>query len=374
MMLGLPVVFAVVLTQAPAPARAGFGLQSLNPDISLVTDIAAAVFSSEENFQTGAHDPRKSGFNLQQLELAVGAAVDPYFRFDSNIVFAEEDGEVKVEVEEVYATTLALPAGVQMRAGQFLTRFGRLNHTHPHTWAFADQPFALGRVFGADGNHGLGVEASWLMPLPWFLELVGSATDAAGEETARSFLGAEDVEVKSPLDFQLTGAVKQFHELRDDLSLFWGLSAANGPNPTGENKRTTIYGADVYLKYRPLTEGSTTQVSFQGEVFYRRRRIPDALLTDWSGYGQLFWRFAQRWGAAARYELGSPAEGGIDPLDPEWTSFRHRVSANVTFWPTEFSRLRLQGSADVPTFEEAPVYAVFLAFEFSVGAHGAHAF
>jgi hypothetical protein len=98
-----------------------------------------------------------------------------------------------------------------------------------------------------------------------------------------------------------------------------------------------------------------------------------------SGYSQILWRFNQRWGTALRYEYGSPAwnqdgKPGNDYLDPYWTDHRHRVSANVTFWPTEFSRARLQASSDVLGWQGTPNWAVFLAFEFAVGAHGAHVF
>jgi hypothetical protein len=363
--------------KAPAPAApASFSLQSLNPDLSFVADFALAGFSTDEPLQAGGHDPQKNGFNLQQLELSVSASVDPYLRFDSNIVFAQ----FGVEIEEAYATTLALPYGLQVRAGQFLTRFGRLNNTHPHAWTFVDQPFAIGRIFGGEGNRGLGVETSWLAPTPWYVELVGSATDATGEGTARSFYGATDLGVYGPRDLQLTGAAKQFFELSDDLSLAWGLSFATGPNPTGHSNHTDVYGTDVYLKYRPLSDGGNpTILSLQTELLYRRRQIPGDVLSDASGYAQVFWRFEQRWGVAGRYELGSPAYGldgkrATDPLDAFWTGDRHRASANVTFWPTEFSRLRLQASTDVLAWQDKPNYAVFLAFDVGVGAHGAHAF
>jgi hypothetical protein len=301
--------------------------------------------------------------------------VDPHFRFDANIVF----GQGSVEVEEAYGTTLALPAGLQLRLGQFLTRFGRINGTHPHSWHFADQPFAIGRVFGGDGNHGLGAEVSYLAPLPWFLELVGSVTDAAGEATARSFFGGQESKVESPLDFQSTGAVKQFFALSDDWSLLVGLSAATGPNPTGQGNRTGVYGGDLYLKYRPLSEGSFTVVSLQAEWIHRRRQIPGDLLRDDSAYAYLLWRFAPRWGVASRYEYGGPARTssgsvGGDELDPSWVASRHRVSGNVTYWPTEFSRVRVQGSTDLLGWEKRPVWALFLALELTVGAHGAHAF
>ncbi|NMO18994.1 zinc-regulated TonB-dependent outer membrane receptor [Pyxidicoccus fallax] len=345
-------------------------------DLSFILDVAAAGFSSKEPLQGGAHDPTRNGFNLQQLELSIGSVVDPYFRFDSNIVFSQ----FGVEIEEAYGTTLALPYNLQVRAGQFLTRFGRINPTHPHAWDFVDQPFAASRIFGGEGNRGLGTELSWLTPLPWYVELIGSLTDASGEATARSFLGSSGDRVLSPLDLQALGAVKQFFPLTDDLSLMWGLSAATGPNPTGYRNRTDIFGTDIYLRYRPITDGGNpTLITFTAEGYYRRRQVPDDVLTDFNTYAQAAWRFDQRWATALRYELGTPARGEngaevTDPLDPDWTEDRQRISANVTFWPTEFSRLRLQGATDRVGWRESPDYSVFLALELVTGAHGAHAF
>ena len=367
-------------TTAPPASSSGVTISPSNIafhglNIAFILDVAAAAFTTKEPLQTGGHDPSVNGFNLQQLELSVNTAVDPYFRFDSNIVFSQ----FGVEIEEAYATTTNLPGNLQVRAGQFLTRFGRINPTHPHAWEFVDQPFAIGRVFGGEGNRGLGVETSWLTPLPWYVELLGSVTDATGESTARSFLGADLGGVTSPFDFQFTGMVKQFFPLSDDLSLLWGLSAADGPNPTGYRNRTDVFGTDVYLKYRPLSGNSFTTVALQAELLYRRRQVPQDVLSDLNGYAQLSWRFDQRWAVAGRYELGTPAyrrNGAVadDPLDAEWTDNRQRLSANVTFWPTEFSRLRLQGATDLAGWRERPDSSVFLALEVVMGAHGAHAF
>jgi hypothetical protein len=358
-----------------SPSAASSAIQSLTPDLSFIADFALAYFSEDEHLQSGGHDPRENGFNLQQLELSVGAAVDPYFRFDSNIVFSL----FGVELEEAHATTLALPAQLQLRAGLFLTRFGRINPMHPHAWDFVDQPFAIGRVFGAEGNRGLGTELSWLSPLPWYVEVVVSVTDAGGEGTARSFYGAEDLGVESPFDLQYTAALKQFFPLGDDWSLAWGLSAATGPNPTGRDNRSEVYGSDVYLKWRPITFQSDQYVALHSEWLYRRRQVPEAVLQDVNGFASVVFRFARRWAVAGRYEYGSPAvDVGFDEvpdyLDPEWQGGRTRVSLDTTFWPTEFSRLRLQGSADVPEWANEPIWATFLALEVVIGAHGAHAF
>jgi len=356
---------------APAPTapqgRGGVSWQSFNPDISFILDAAMAGFTDKAPLMVGGHDPKKNGFNLQQLELYAFAMVDPYFRFDTNLVFSQYG----VEIEEAYATTLALPYKLQARMGQFLTRFGRINATHPHSWAFVDQMLVLGKFFGGEGNRGLGAEVSWLTPLPWYLELVASATDAAGESTARSFFGAEDLGVHGLKDVQYTLAAKQFFPLSEDLSLMLGLSAALGPNATGRDNRTDIYGADLYLKYRPITRGSYTVVSLDVEWMTRRRQVPEDVLMDHGMYAYLFWRCAKRWAVAARYEWVSGR--AHDPLDPDWVASRHRLSGNVTFWPTEFSRFRLQYSYDRPGWRSA-WHAVFLAAEFVVGAHGAHVF
>jgi hypothetical protein len=360
-----------------ASVGGGGGLQSFNPDLAVILDVAFAAFSDDAPLQDGAHDPHESGFTLQQVELSFSHNVDPYLRFDSNIVFNDEE----VDVEEAYATTLALPYRLQARAGKFLSRFGRLNATHPHAWDFVDQPFAISRAFGGEGNRGLGVELSWLTPLPWYVELVGSTTAAEGDETNRSFYGATHAGVHGVRDFEYLLAARQFFDLSDDWSLLWGLSFANAPNdsgiPVGRDESSQIYGTDLYLKYRPITYGSSTIVSLQAEYLQVRRHVPGDTLVDHNAYAYLFYRFAQRWATAARWEFGTPAEGGngvADTLDPDWTENRQRVSANLTFWPSEFSRFRLQGSMDAPGWKPEPTWAVMLAGEFVIGAHGAHRF
>lgn len=360
---------------ASRPVGAAAMVQSMNPDLSFIVDVAAAAFTAPEPLQTGGHDPAKSGFALQQVELSASKSVDPYFRFDGSIVFSQ----FGVEVEEAYATTMALPYRLQARAGQMLTRFGRINATHPHTWDFVDQPFAIGRVFGGEANRGVGVEVSWLAPLSWHSEWIVSTTEAAGASTARSFYGGNDLGVVSPLDVQTTLASKHFFELSDDLSLLAGISAATGPNASGYRNRTDVVGTDLFLKWRPLASTRWTRVTFQTEWLYRRRQVPEDVLADVSGYAQGVWRFAQRWETGLRWEYGTPARNlagkiVLDPLDPYWTDDRHRTSAQLTFRPTEFSRLRLQGAVDAPAWQRTPDASLMLSLEISAGAHGAHAF
>lgn len=358
----------------PAPASSTRGVpQSLNPDISLMGDFALAAFSPNQPHQTGHHDPTQTGFNLQQLELSFGSAVDPYLRFDGNIVFSLEG----VELEEAFATTLELPGRLQARFGMMLTRFGRLNSSHLHVWEFADQPFVLGRFFGGEGNRGLGLELSWLSPLPWYVELVASATNADGEGTARSFYGDDSPGIGDPSDLLYVAALKQFFAPSADWSLFWGLSGAFGPNASRQDARTELYGTDLYVKFRPLDQPNPPVVSLQTEWLYRRRDLLPRPLHDYGGYAQLTYRFVPRWSVAGRFEFGSVTRDPagtptLDALDPEWTRNRRRGALAVTYYPSEFSRFRLQGGRD--TGLGPGVWSAFLTAEVTTGAHAAHQF
>jgi hypothetical protein len=352
----------------PAGTAVGRFLQSMNPEIALILDVALGVFSDANPIQVGAHDPRRTGFTFQQLELSMGANVGPYFRLDTNIVFSQ----FGVEVEEAYGTTLALPGKLQVRAGQFLTRFGRMNSTHPHSWHFVDQALVLGKMFGGEASRGLGLELSWLTPLPWYVELVASAGQADGACCARSFYGADDPGVNGPEDFLYTLALTQFFPLSGDLGLSLGLSAQLGPNSTGNRNRTDIYGLDLYLRWRPTDSTRRTAVSLQLEAMFRSRQVPRGVLQDGGGYAELIWSIVPEWEVGARHELVSGVAD--DPLDPEWTGLRQRTAVQGTYYPSHFSRLRLQGSVDHPSWRARPIWAAVLSLELLIGAHGAHSY
>ena len=124
-----------------------------------------------EALQRGDHDPRTRGFTLPNTELTFDGAVDPYFKGFANIVYKiEPSGETGVELEEAYLLTTSLPANLQLKAGQFVTEFGRQNPQHPHAWAFVDQPLVLNRMFGPDGLRSQGLRLSWLLPTSFYTE------------------------------------------------------------------------------------------------------------------------------------------------------------------------------------------------------------
>jgi hypothetical protein len=98
--------------------------------------------------------------------------------------------------------------------------------------------------------------------------------------------------------------------------------------------------------------------------------IPREDLKDWGFYSQLLYGFRPRWVAGIRGEYAK-GEDSSQPLQDR----RYRLSANLTFYPSEFSKWRLQYNYDVSeSRDDDAIHAIFLQWEFLMGAHGAHQF
>ncbi len=390
-LLGItPGTCAPVFAQEKAALPPPIGRQGFNPDISLNGLFAAGYFSDPEPLQFGAHDPAERGFTLQNLELTMTGMVDPYFRAEAHLIFGMEEGTSFIEIEEVFLTTLSLPYGLQVMAGQFFTRFGRQNPLHPHAWDFADQQIVNTLMFGGDGLRNPGVQLSLLLPLPFYLELIGSIQNARGETAAGFLFAPEETFAARPIlerevegwnDLLHLGRVKSAFDLSETVTLVAGTSHLFGPNGTGEAARTRIHGIDLFLKWKPLTaERGWPFVTLQGEAMRRNYDAGEAALEDGTVlaaetfktdgfYIQSLYGFKRRWVAGIRYERAD----ATDPLDPE-SGDRRRLSSNLTFYPSEFSKIRLQYNHDKADGRDDPIHAVFLQYEFLIGAHGAHIF
>jgi hypothetical protein len=399
-------------TPAPPPAMASTPLGKTGAnlrliDIAMNTMVATGTSTATDDeiaeLQGGAHDPIRRGFTLQQAELSMSGAVDPYFTGEAHIVFTPD----AVELEEAFATTQALPYGLQIEAGQFLTEFGRINPTHPHEWPWIDQPVVSSRFFGPDGLRNPGVRVGWLAPLPWFSQLHLGAQNAGGETTV-SFLGDDDGghahggdaddepttvglrpafgrDVRNLGDLLYLTRWENAFTLTDSTTALVGGSALFGPNDSGPSGRTTIYGGDLTVKWRPSSNfRGWPYVTWQSEVMARdfkadavhqsHENLPAAHLDDWGLYTQLLWGFRYRWATGLRFEYATgsgPSVGGREH-DPNRAD-RIRVSPLVVWNPTEFSRLRLQYNYDHADFlADTDASTVWLGLEILFGQHPAH--
>ena len=384
---------APVPTPTPEPkpitvASGAAGKNYLNLSLDGLIAVGASTEPDVPGLETGGHDPAQRGFTVQNVEVVFDGAVDPYFRGQANVVLqVDPDGKTNVELEEAYAITTSLPKGLQVKAGQYLTEFGRINPTHPHSWDFVDQPLVSGRMFGGDGLRSVGARVSWLMPTPFYSELMVSAQNARGE-TATSFGGVggdvmfgrplDPDDVKSMGDLLYVPRYDASFDIGDTQTVVVGASAALGPNGTGASADTSIYGIDALWKWKSArADKGFPFVKVQGEAMSRRYEaaatplLPAATFDDHGGYLQAVWGIKPMWTLGARYDRVG-GDVGDDPLDPAFQP-RERASLEGTWYPTEYSKLRLQYAYDDRTgLKDA--HSVWLQFEFLLGAHAAHKF
>lgn len=336
------------------------------------------------NLQAGGHDPSRNGFTVQNVELVFSGTVDPYFDAQANVIFLiDRDGETVLELEEAFLATRALPAGLQVKTGQYYTEFGRQNQQHPHAWAFVDQPIVLSRFFGPDNLRSQGARVAWLTPLPWYSELYLGAQNARGE-TLTSFLFVEGETVgnhtlidrggaRSLEDLLWSSRWLNGFDLSDTASVNAGVSGLWGPNAAGIDTDTRIYGVDLYLKWRPLRhERGFPFVAWQSEVMWRDYEAPGETLRDRGAYTQVLWGYAPGWVAGARAEYANA--NSADPADP-LRDKRTRYSVNLTRYFSEYSKVRLQYNRDeAEHLDGKTANALWLQYEVGIGRHAAHTF
>jgi hypothetical protein len=379
-------------TQSAAPARTSGAYMNIGFDG--LSDFGWSSEPDVQALQGGDHDPHVRGFTIPNAEISLDGAVDPYFRGFANIVYKlDPNAETGVELEEVFLLTTSLPANLQVKAGQFFAEFGRQNAQHPHAWSFVDQPLVLTRMFGPDGLRSQGMRISWLPPIPFYTEAMVTVMNSAGG-TAFSFRSDESSEIHGgqPItravdklnDLLIVPRITSSVELTSTQTLLFGASAAFGPNNSGPDSRTRIYGADLYWKWKSATAMQGFPfVSFQTEGIIRRydaaqrASIEDPLVTlpaeqlkDWGAYAQLLWGVKPRWVLGLR---GDVADGDSAAFDTALRSRRYRVSPNLTFYPSEFSKVRLQYNYDDRTGVGTD-NSLWLQVEFILGAHAAHKF
>ena len=446
----------------PEPDRRALWSQPLGGNTQLrLIDISADVLffaggSSERDaaistLQGGGHDPKQRGFTLGQAEFSLSGAVDPYFTGEAHILTSvnPSTGETALELEEAFLTSSALPYGLQLEVGHFLTEFGLINPQHPHFWDWIDQPVVNSRMFGGDGMRQAGFRASWLPPTPWFSEFHFGMQNAGGV-TMASFLGGElahahgggnghgggdehghagedeqadehadehdhggeDPHAEEPTggiqgdgiagrpivaqdvrgfgDFLYLTRWENSFNFTDDVTAVFGLSGLYGPNSTGRDADTWLYGLDMKWRWQPAGNFGYPFLTWQTEIMkrdYHAARytqetetgdfasLPGRTLKDWGLYTQLLYGFQTRWAAGLRYEYagGSGHSIGGRKNDP-FRDDRHRLSPLLVWRPSEFSRIRLQYNYDMASHLKDDAHTIWLGFEWLYGAHAAHNF
>lgn len=392
------------ILSTPAPAAAvvpsmGSGANTFNPSMSLIlSGLYTRTSRSPANYAiTGFQLPTDSesgpgsrGLSLAESELGFAASIDPWLRGAANISLHPDD---TVSVEEAYVQTTSLGSGFALKAGRFFSGIGYLNPQHAHTWDFVDNPMAyqalLGTQYGDDG-----VQLTWLAPTDRYIELgaeLGRGRSFPGSDTARNGAGM------AALTAHTGGDVGDSHSWRAGLSVLRArandqeLVATNAAGDTVTNTftgSTRVWVADAVWKWAPNGNATRTNLKLQAE--YLRSTRSGSLVYDVANSGsvasyksvqsgwylQSIYQFMPRWRVGVRTERLSPGtpDYGLNADSFANTGFRpHKHSLMVEFNPSEFSRVRLQFAQD-HSREGIADNQLFLQYQMSLGAHGAHSY
>ena len=321
---------------------------SFNPDIGVIGDFRGSYIS---------RGTRNLDFYLNETELSLQAAVDPYARADFFLSFGRnpETGEYGVEVEEGYLTTLSLPARLQLKVGRFRSAVGRLNTVHPHALPFIDMPNAFVNYFGEEGLKDEGLSLSWLLPTKAFYqELLFQVTSGYSESPA--FTRSD----KNRLLY--VSHLKNFFTLNDDNTLELGLTGISGPN---DSARVSNMGAvDLTYKWKPVKLNTYHSLTWQSEFYFNHANLMDNFSVNSFGmYSFIQYQLAKRWFLTGRYDYGQK------PYDK--TIKENAFSLTAGWYATEFSKLEFETKTTDDNIDKR-FYHAWLRWIFVIGAHGAH--
>jgi hypothetical protein len=391
---------------APASGAAGGGKNAFNPAISVILTGTYANLSQDPDtyaiagFFPGGDEigPGDRSFSLGESEVTFSASVDPYF---TAALTAALSGEGDLSVEEAFARTTALPAGLSVKGGRFFSGIGYLNEKHAHAWDFVDQPLAYQAFFGGQLKQD-GLQVKWLAPTDLFLEFGAEAgngehypgtrgnTNDLGTYALFAHVGGDlgdSIGWRAGLSWLDADATDRTYEDVDAL----GLPVVNAF--TGQS-RTWI--ADATFKWAPGGDARRKALDLQAE--FMRREEDGRLAYDVEGaavdgsydsrqdawYVQAVYRFAPRWRAGVRYDAldsGDPRIGlvrdgtlSLDDFPLLMPATPSRITLMADWSPSEFTRLRAQYAWDDARDSGNTDEQWLLQYIYAIGAHGAHKF
>ncbi len=398
-----PVPAAEVATAGPV-GDTQVSANGFNPAVSVILSGTYASLSKDpttwklSGFVPSGDEigPGGRGFSLGESELGLSANIDPWFYGALTMSVAPDD---KVSAEEAFVQTTALPDGLKVKAGRFFSGLGYLNEQHAHTWDFVDAPLVYQAFLGGQYKQE-GLQAKWLLPTDRFIELgaeLGNGHGFPGNDRNRNSAGSVAL-------FAHTGGdIGDSHSwragaswLRTQASLrTWDDTNSADQNVTNAfTGQSRIWALDGVWKWAPHGNGTRTNFKLQGEYFRRTETgqltyayadpdqlgliaNTDAYRSAQSGwYLQGIYQFMPAWRVGLRHDrLDS---GNVDyagnAINFIATGYKPQRDSVMLDWsPSEFSRVRLQLNND-RSREGVNDRQLFLQYQMSLGAHGAHSY
>jgi hypothetical protein len=367
------------------------------PNISAIGDIIADFSPDGSTLESGRR------FDVREIELALGASVDPFFRGDFILGISDEEG---IAIEEAYLTTTSLPWQLQLKGGRFHLPFGKQNTTHRAELHTIEYPYVIQQFLGAEGGKGTGAWLSKVLaPFGFYQELQLTAIETFPEGHAHEHEEEEieAVATESPnkrlSGLGFSGRLRNYWDVSEASNLELSFSAGSGkrtepfgcvdindeivpcPGPDGEtgvNARQSIFGADLTFRWRPLQQGLYKSFILQAEVMRADNETPalPAGLPPTAVYlgptedrtgGYVF----ARWQLTRRLFLG----GRYDRIEAESSGERDfaAFSGYLQMFPSEFSKI-VVGYENLRPESGESVTRLLVQTTIAIGPHRPHPF
>ncbi|WP_447971749.1 hypothetical protein [Nitrospira sp. M1] len=364
-------------------------LNRFNPAIGLVVETIFGYTQRRQRFvggdgadagaDVGTRLPSSFSSALRTIELFASAEVDPFARAyliasghaeGINARGSEEFGKAFFEIEEAAIQSTSLPYNVSVRGGRFFSDWGFLGRRHAHDLPQIDVPPSLAQIFG-NGNRTDGIELTWLVPVPFYLQINTGYGFNFGLPGEGPLAGLRRQVIHGNVLF---GSIRTYFDLTDDQNIEIGFSGlftprSRVPEAMGDAllavssddpiDRHTL-NLDFHYRWYPLGRGVRQSFALHGEILYdygqgRRDVFGNTVSRGaWGGYTYLEYRYSKRWRPGFRFDYHQlPSEPAI-VTNPSTGLAGTTVNASgkrteamtfspyITFYPSEFQRFVLQ--------------------------------
>lgn len=387
-------------SEPPPALKSATTGNAFNPQISLILSGTYANLQRDPNtwqisgfIPGGEIGPGSRSFTLGESELRLSANIDPWFFGELTLAVSPEN---EVSAEEAFVQTTALPHGLRLKVGRFFSGLGYLNEQHAHTWDFVDNPLAyqafLGNQLGQEG-----AQIKWLLPTDQFIEVgaeLGKGANFPGSERNRNGAGSAALFTHTGGDWGDSSSWRAGVSTlcATPQNRTWDTTDLNDAQVTNAFTGTSrLWVIDGVWKWAPNGNATRTHFKLQGEYFRRTEKgevaydvdadglatNADAYRSSQSGwYLQGIYQFMPAWRVGLRHDrLDS---GTVDYASNNTALARpdfnpNRTSVMLDWNLSEFSRWRVQVAHDRARQEVADTQ-VFLQYQMSLGAHGAHGY
>ena len=357
-------------------------LQALNPEISVNADIFGHV---------NKDDVSENNFFAREFEVSIISNLDPFsrakvflshhgagaeiapFEEGEDAHAHEEEAGGGFAVEEGYVEWVGLPGGLGLKLGKFFQQFGQLNRWHGHALPFQTRSFPHLAFIGEESLAQSGVSVHWLAPIGG-----QSGTYEATVEVTRSDNETLFGEVG---DLSVLGHLNGFWNLSASTDFDLGLSWIRGTYMDDHNAGDRdLYGAEMAFTWRPPGQSRYRGFTLRGGVMALNGLISgeeheheddepesgdevsalaDERAMGWWGAGEL--RLSQSWLVGGRFDHVEHPE---DTSETAWV-----MSPTLTWWQSEFVRLRLEYDLLGRSFSPTNEGRLFIQVTMAMGPH-----